>query len=263
MDGPPVSTASLTADLRALGVRPGAAMLVHSSLSSLGWVIGDAPAAIAALAAALGADGTLAMPTHSGGLSDPGGWVAPPVPIEWHGRIRAEMPAYDPAITPTRIMGAIPESFRSHPGVRRSAHPRQSFAARGPQAAFIAQDHALDCAMGERSPLARLYDLDADVLLLGVGHDRNTSLHLAEYRAMWPSKRHTTFGSPVLIDGTRRWLEVDDLDFDDSDFARLGEDFERDTGATLIGKVGAASARLMRQRVLVDYAAEWIVRFRR
>lgn len=263
MNGPPVSIASLTADLRALGVRPGASIVVHSSLSSLGWVIGDAPAVIAALGNALGVGGTLVMPTHSGGLSDPAGWVAPPVPSEWHDRIRAEMPAYDPAITPTRIMGAIPESFRGHPGVRRSAHPRQSFAARGPRAAFVTDDHALDCAMGERSPLARLYDLDADVLLLGVGHDRNTSLHLAEYRASWPGKRHTTFGSPVMIDGTRHWLEVDDLDFDDSDFARLGEDFEHDTGAAFVGKVGAATARLMRQRTLVDYAVEWMGRFRR
>lgn len=263
MGGPPVSTRSLTADLRALGVRPGATMMVHSSLSSLGWVIGDAPAAIVALAAALGPEGTLVMPTHSGGLSDPAGWVAPSVPLEWHARIRAEMPAYDPAITPTRIMGAIPESFRTHPGVRRSAHPRQSCAARGPRAAFVTDDHALDCAMGERSPLARLYDLDAAVLLLGVGHDRNTSLHLAEYRASWPTKRHATFGSPVLVDGARRWLEVDDLDFDDSDFARLGEDFERDTGAVFVADVGAATARLMRQRALVDYAVGWMGRFRR
>ena len=240
--GPPVGTASLTTDLRALGVRPGAAMIVHSALSSLGWVIGDAPAVIAALAAALGADGTLAMPTHSGGLSDPAGWVAPPVPVEWHDRIRAEMPAYDPAITPTRIMGAIPESFRSHPGVRRSAHPRQSFAARGPQAAFITADHALDCAMGERPPLARLPTRRRRA----AAGRRSRAQHLAALRRVPRAlvlKHNTTFASPVMIDGQRRWLEVDDLDFDDSDFARLGDDFEHDTEAVLIGKVGAAPAR--------------------
>ncbi|HJQ58509.1 MAG TPA: AAC(3) family N-acetyltransferase [Vineibacter sp.] len=256
--GLPASIDSLSHDLAALGVRPGTTLLVHSSLASMGWVIGGAPSAVAALTAVLGPDGTLVMPTHSGVLSDPAEWVAPPVPAAWHAHIRSHMPAYDPETTVTRIMGAIPESFRTQPGARRSAHPRQSCAARGPQAAFITDDHALECAMGECSPLARVYDLDGWVLLLGVGHARNTSLHLAEHRARYPAKRDKSFGSPVTIDGARRWLVVQDLDFDDSDFAAVGDAFERERREVAVGTVGYAPARLMRQRPLVDFGARWM-----
>lgn len=254
----PPTVESLARDLGALGVRPGSVLLVHSSLASLGWAIGGAPSVVAALTEALGPDGTLVMPSHSAGLSDPADWAAPPVPEPWHDHIRRHMPAFDPATTPTWRMGAIPESFRTHPGVLRSAHPRQSFAARGPQAAAITEDHALDCAMGERSPLARLYDLDGWVLLLGVGHDRNTSLHLAEHRARYPAKRDKPFGSPVMVDGKRRWLVVKELDFDASDFAAIGDALERETAEVAVGRVGYAAARLMRQRRLVDFGARWM-----
>ncbi len=173
------------------------------------------------------------------------------------------MPAYDAATTPTWTMGAIAENFRSRPGVRRSAHPRQSCAARGPQAAAIVEGHRLDSAMGEHSPLARLYDLDAWILLLGVGHERNTCLHLAEHRATFPGKRLAPFGSPVKVDGVRRWHLVEDLDYDDSDFARLGSDYERAGGNVMIGPVAQAMARLMRIRPLVDYGVRWMATNRR
>jgi aminoglycoside 3-N-acetyltransferase len=238
-------------------------LVAHSSLSALGYVAGGTPAVIEALTRALGPAGTLVMPAHSSDLSDPAEWRAPPVPPRWHQTIRDGMPAYDPAVTPTWKMGVIAETFRSQPGVKRSAHPRQSCAARGPASDTVVEKHAIDCAMGEHSPLARLYDLDAWVMLLGVIHDRNTSLHLAEYRARYPSKKTVSFGSPVTIDGVRRWHVVEDLDFDDSDFARLGIDYERDTEQVFVGRVGQATARLMRLRPLVDYAVHWMERNRR
>jgi aminoglycoside 3-N-acetyltransferase len=160
-------------------------------------------------------------------------------------------------------MGAIPECFRSHPGVVRSTHPRQSFAARGRQAHVVTAGHDRDCAMGERSPLARVYDLDGHVLLLGVGHDRNTSLHLAEHRASFPAKRTAPFASPVQIDGARRWLVTEDLDFDDSDFGVIGAAFEQEPAAVATGRVGYGTARLMRQRALVDFGARWMTANRR
>jgi aminoglycoside 3-N-acetyltransferase len=110
---------------------------------------------------------------------------------------------------------------------------------------------------GERSPLARLYDLDARVLLLGVGHGNNTSMHLAEYRANWAGKKLRATGSPVTIDGTRQWFECEDLDLDDGDFPVIGDAFDA-TGAQIHGTVGAAGCLLMPIRAVVDFAAAWM-----
>jgi aminoglycoside 3-N-acetyltransferase len=258
----PATVASLATDLAALGVARGMTLLVHSSLSRLGWVCGGAQAVVLALQEAIGEDGTLVMPTHSDDLSEPSRWRNPPVPESWWATIRATMPAYDPDLTPSRRMGAIPECFRNGRSTLRSAHPADSFAARGRHAARVTDGHALDYSLGESSPLARVYDLDGWTLLLGVGHGNNTSLHLAETRAAFPGKRTIRQGSPVLLDGERRWVEYDTLDWNDEDFPVLGADFARDAGLVRTGRVAAGEATLMPQRALVDYGVGWIERHR-
>lgn len=259
----PATVGSLVRDLRALGVTSGTTLVVHSSLTALGWVAGGAHAVVLALGEAAGPDGTIVMPSHSTGLSEPSHWQNPPVPETWWKTIRSEMPAFDPRVTPTRGMGVIADTFRAQEGAIRSNHPHSSFTARGPRAAEITRDHALDSGLGEGSPLARLYDLDAHVLLLGVGHDRNTSLHLCEYRAEFPSKKTMRQGAPVLVAGERRWAEFQDLDWDEDDFVALGAAFEQEAGAVRVGRVGTGEARLMRQRELVDFGVRWMEQNRR
>jgi aminoglycoside 3-N-acetyltransferase len=253
----PGTVHGMATQLRDLGLPEGATVIVHSSLSRLGWVAGGAHAVVLALLRAIGPDGTLVMPTHSRNLTEPADWGNPPVPEDWWETIRAETPAYDPRVTPTGWMGAVVECFRSFPGVLRSAHPTVSFAALGPLAARITEAHALDDGLGETSPLARLYEADAWVLLLGVGHDNNTSLHLAEYRAAVP-KQYRRQGSPMMVEGERRWVTYRELADDTSLFEPLAKDFAEITGGESLGEVGAGTARLMRQRAIVDFGARWL-----
>lgn len=253
----PVTRSSIAADLRALGVREGSTVIVHTSLSSLGLVVGGEQTVVEALRDVVGADGTLVMPTQSWQLCDPAYLNDSAIPREWWPAIRDHLPVYDPVVTPTRTMGAVAELFRKLPGTLRSSHPHRSFAANGPNAAKIVARHELESPVGEGSPLAALYKLRADVLLLGVGHEKNTALHLAEHRCDYPGKHLVRNGAALLVAGERRWTSWDELWVADDDFAEVGEAFGDDTGLERTASIGQAVGRLAQMQQLVGFAATW------
>ena len=256
-----VTVETLANDLGALGVTEGAVVLAHISLSRLGRVVGGEQAVIEALLRVVGPSGTVVMPAQSWQLCDPEYLGDPEVPREVWPLIRENLPAYDPAVTPTRTMGAVAELFRSLPGAVRSSHPHRSFAALGPHAAQIVAVHDLDSPNGERSPLKAMYDLDGHTLLLGVGHDKSTILHLAEHRSGTLTETMRN-GAPLLVNGRRRWVEYAEIVVQDDDFDDVGADFARETGQERVGRVGDATARLVPQRPLVDYAVRWFAEHR-
>jgi len=230
----------------------------------MGYVCGGPVAVIKAFEEVLGEDGTLVMPAQTGEYSDPAHWKNPPVPESWWTVIRAEMPAFDPDLTPTRKMGVIAETFRWQPGVLRSRHPQVSFTARGPKAAEITCVHPLDYAFGDGGPLGRLYDLGAFILLLGVGHNNNTSLHLAEFRASYPGKKIERSGAPVMENGRRVWKELEDFGDGSQDFDTIGAAFEAVFAERVtVGEVGMAESRLMRCSDLIDFAMAWMTVYRK
>jgi aminoglycoside N3'-acetyltransferase len=153
----PVSILELTAQIRELGVTAGRVLLVHTSFSKVGPVENGPLGLIRALQTALGPDGTLVMPSMSDDDDHP----------------------FDPRRTPCLGMGAVADLFWRLSGVLRSNSPH-AFAAIGPEASRITTDHPLDVPHGLNSPVGRVHDLDGQVLLLGVGHDANTTIHLAE-----------------------------------------------------------------------------------
>ncbi len=252
----PSTRETIAADLRALGLAAGDNVIVHSSLKSMGWVVGGAPTVVQALIDVVGDEGAIVTPSHSYGHTDPASWTSPRVRQDWISLIRYTLPPFDPAATPTTRMGQIVEVFRTWPGTLRSRHPDVSFCARGARAEFVTADHSYEMAQGDGSPLARLYDLDGKVLFIGVGYDRNTSFHLAEYR-IDETPLHTT---TTLIEenGVREWRSFKQIvDMDDVWLRELGAAFEENNEVS-VGVVGLAECRLFSQRAAVDFAVGWL-----
>ena len=110
---------------------------------------------------------------------------------------------------------------------------------------------------GEGSPIGKLYELDGLVLLIGVGYDKNTSLHLADVRADYSGKHNSIEHSAVMENGHRVWKRYETLFVDGEDFDEIGTAFEN---AYPIHKasLGNGTIRLMKQRDLVDFAVRWI-----
>lgn len=215
--------------LRALGVEKGGVLLVHTSFRAVRPVEGGPIGLIEALRAALGPEGTLAMPSWTGNDDEP----------------------FDPAVTPASPdLGVVADGFWRLPGVVRSDHPF-AFAAAGPQAARITSGPLPIPPHGPDSPVGRVYDLDGQLLLLGVGHDADTTIHLAELLAGVPYRlpRYCT----VLQDGHPVRIEYGENDHCCARFA-LADEWLRERGLQSEGRVGHAQARLARARDVVGVA---------
>jgi len=157
-----------------LGIPSGKPVIVHASLRSFGQVRGGAETVIGAL---LNAFSGVMAPTFTyktvitpevgpqdNGISYGSGENANRMAQFF----RPNMPA-DPTI------GIIPETLRQHPKAKRSLHPILSFAGVGVDSAIAAQTLAEPLA-----PIQVLAYAGGWVLLLGVDHTVNTSLHYAE-----------------------------------------------------------------------------------
>jgi aminoglycoside N3'-acetyltransferase len=225
------ATDEIVEQLRALGVEEGGVLLVHTSFRAVRPVAGGPRGLIEALRAALGPGGTLVTPSWTGDDDAP----------------------FDPAATPaSEDLGVVADTFWRMPGVARSDHPF-AFAAAGPRAKEITADPLPLPPHVPASPVGRVHDLDGQVLLLGVGHDADTTLHLAELLAGVPYRqpKHIT----VLRDGRPVRVEYGENDHCGERFA-LADGWLRERGLQAEGDVGHARARLVRSRDVVRVALE-------
>ncbi|WP_328314514.1 AAC(3) family N-acetyltransferase [Streptomyces sp. NBC_00442] len=245
----PLDRAHLSAQFGRLGVRAGSALIVHASLSAVGRVEGGAAAVVGALLDCLTPTGTLVVPAFTPEVTDP--CPLDPAPTSDDvAAARDATPLFHDAL-PTS-MGAVPSAVLAHPGRIRGAHPQASVAAVGPAAHEITRRQPLAYALGAGSPFDVLHDLDADILLLGVGHNRNSFLHYAESRV--PHHRRKLRRFPYVVGDQRVWVEARDVGDDNSThFPRVGEEFAA-TGQVRAHTVGQAPCLLMSSRALTEFA---------
>lgn len=145
-----------------LGIKEGASIMVHSSLSSFGRVRRGATTVIEALMECVGRKGLIMMPTFTYGKG-----------------------VYDMKTTPSQT-GRITEVFRLSKGVFRSPHPTHSVALWGRDSERIAGIHELYFPASLKSPFYELFKMAGDVVLIGVDHTANSMIHLAQFIAQVP-----------------------------------------------------------------------------
>ncbi len=230
-----LSRGDIVAQLRTLGIAEGGVLLVHTSFRAVRPVEGGPLGLIGALRDALGPRGTLAMPSWSDDDDTP----------------------FAPLTTPAAPdLGIVAGLFWRQPGVLRSDHAH-AFAAAGPHAAQILADPLPLPPHIPESPVGRVHDLDGQVLLLGVGHDANTILHLAELMAGVPYRIRKSL--TVLRDDRPAHVEYGENDHCCRRFA-LADEWLRARGLQAEGRVGHAHARLMRARDVVALARGQLAR---
>ena len=219
------SEQQLVQQLLNLGVEPRGVLLVHCAFSQVKPVEGGPAGLIKALQAALRPGGTLVMPSMTGDDEHP----------------------FDPQSTPCTGMGVVADTFWRLPGVLRSDSPH-AFAAQGPEAERITAPHPVDHPHGLNSPVGRVYELDGQALLLGVGHDSNTTIHLAESMAgvRYRRKKYST----LRKDGQVVRFDYAEIDHCCQNF-QLVEEWLDAQKLQRRGTVGQAQARLAHSRDIV------------
>lgn len=257
-----VTRASLAADLAALGLAPGDAVMVHASVSKVGRLLDGPDTIIAALSDAVGPKGTVLAyadwEARYEDLVDEDGRV----PQEW----REHIPPFDPRRSRAiRDNGVLPEFLRTTPGALRSGNPGASIVALGARAEWFTADHPLDYGYGEGSPLARLVEAGGKVLMLGAPLDTLTLLHHAEHLAAIPGKRIRRIEVPLATPTGPQWRVIEEFDTGDPIVEGLAEDYFAEIVTAFLaggrgrqGLIGTASSVLVDAAAITAFGVAWL-----
>lgn len=251
----PLSKNDLENDLKALGLSSKDHVIIHVSMSKIGWIIGAEVTLLQALQSFF-CEGTIVMVTQTGDLSDPRNWENPPVPSSWINKIIEEMPAYDKHLTPPNRLGRLPRLFYNAKDVYRSNHPMDSFAAWGKRAEEVTRYCDYHCAFGDHSPIQYMIDHNFKMLMIGTSYDTATVLHYAETKVKNPPlMKQLLFIKD--IEGQRHVLEVEDIDYDTIYFNEIGQDYEKHHQISK-GFIGKAETKVVDVKSLVNHGMTYL-----
>lgn len=263
LEVPVITKSQLAAGFHTLGIAAGQTVMLHVSIKTIGWVLGGPIAVLEALLHAVTPRGTVMMLTS---------WEGSPYRMDQWPAVQqqagfAECPAFDPATSPAdhREMSILAEYLRTWPGARRSNHPLASFVAVGAQAEWLTAGQPLHYPHGPDSPLARLCAADGKVMVLGAPLSNLTLLHHAEHLANVPHKHIDHYQMPILQDGRRVWVDIEEYDTTDgiADFG--SDDYFLDIAQAYIAsgkgrtaQIGTASCYLFEADDLKQFGTHWM-----
>lgn len=216
-----------------MDIKKGDVLLVHSALSSIGYVEGGAEAVIDALLETVGEGGTVVMSTLTG-------WFEP----------------FDPGSSPSAV-GLISEVFRQRKDAVRSLHPVHSVAAVGKHAEYITGDHdKCETGCGEGTPYLKIRDLGGKVMLLGVDMDRNTVMHSLEEEINALYLRTVDIPAPTYMeDWENKRFTLKKFPPGHRDFIGITPILRR-KNALIEGKIGNAAVKVIELSALFETGLE-------
>lgn len=165
--GEVITKKDLIDQFRKIGIKEGDVLLVHASLSKIGFVENGAADVVNALLETVGLDGHLLMPNSPNDSFQ----------LEY---IRS-LDVFDVEHSVSKL-GAISEYFRLLPDAVRSAHPTEPVSCIGPDAEYFVGHHFGNLtAYDENSTFYRVSERKGKILYLGVTLDNaGTNLHTLE-----------------------------------------------------------------------------------
>lgn len=240
--------------LHSLGLQKGMLVLVDAKIDNLGYIASGAQVLIEALMDVVGYEGTIVMPTFTLDFVDPACRYDMKIDRESWKYIREDALPFSKKLTAPQHCDEIVSQFLRNDGIARSYHPLYSFAAWGKYAKLICDRQPLHFGLSMDSPLGKLFELNAFVLLLGCDYQDSTIFHLARYSGKQLPIRVTC--SPVQQGGHVKWKDMLDLEFDNSGYNAIGEVMEeRKTVKT--SYLGAGRCRFFNAREAVNIATAY------
>lgn len=216
-------------DLKLCGLGRGDVILMHSALSSIGFVEGGADAVVDAVLDVLGPEGTFAASTLAISRTEP----------------------FDPQNTPSTV-GRISEAMRARPGAVRSGHPVHSIVALGARAEELCAGHESTTGCGEGSPYLKLVDMGGKIVLLGVDMNRNTTLHAIEDLMDSCYLEELDLPAPVYVENySEKTVHIEKFPPGHRDFLRFTPVLRR-AGALQEGRVGRAVVKVIDAKKMID-----------
>lgn len=256
-----VTKTDLIADFKKIGIGPGASLMLHSSCKKVGQIVGGPEMIIEGLLEVLGPKGTLMMYVS---------WDQSPYyildwPQEKQELYRQHLPAFQPGKSRAMVSWSVlTEILRIHPQAQQSRHPEASVVAVGAQSQYLTEDHPYQYGYGKGSPFEKLCQLEGQVLMLGAPLESMTLIHYAEHIAECDHKKVARYQLPVLEEGKKVWLDIEDFDTNGT-FPWEGEDYFKlilqdylNQSGVEPSLIGQAPSYLFKAKETMAFAKNWL-----